>query len=367
MKKNTFLQTYLDILSSQGYTPDSAQEACAKRLQRNEDEWVEFKDKRSNKFKRFFSKAEVPTGLYLWGGVGRGKSVLMDTFYAHVPLKRKIRIHFHEFMQSVHRELESLKGMSDPLDEVAKRVAVKYRLICFDEFHVSDIADAMILHRLLIALVANGVGFIMTSNYKPDDLYPDGLHRDRVLPAIELIKRICDVMNVDAGIDYRRRTLTQAQVYHSPNDAAAQASLTVLFKELAGVSEGKVVHINHRDLSAIAYSFDKRVAWFDFNALCATARSQNDYLDLIGSFDTFIVSDVPQMTAAMFSAARRFTWLIDVMYDHKIKLFVSAQTPAELLYTEGQMANEFFRTVSRLTEMQSQEYLAEDALAVKAL
>lgn len=365
MKKTTFLQHYLDVLSQQGHVPDSAQEACAKRLQRNEDEWIAFKEKRSNKFKKFFSKAEVPTGVYLWGGVGRGKSVLMDTFYSHLPLNRKIRIHFHEFMQSVHRELETLKGISDPLDEVARRVAAKYRMICFDEFHVSDIADAMILYRLLDALVKNGVGFIMTSNYKPDDLYPDGLHRDRILPAIELIKKICDVFNVDAGIDYRKRTLTAAQVYHTPNDEAAQKTLSKLFHDLAGSSEGASLHIGHRDIKAVAFA--GRVAWFDFNALCATARSQTDYLELIGRFDALIVSDIPQMSAAMFSTARRFTWLIDVMYDHKIKLFISAQAPATELYTEGQMANEFFRTVSRLTEMQSQEYLEEEVIPVKSL
>lgn len=365
MKKVSFLQHYNDILGQQGYFPDTAQEACAKRLQRNEDDWVDFKERRSTKLKKFFSKAEVPTGVYLWGGVGRGKSVLMDTFYSHVPLVRKIRIHFHEFMQSVHRELETLKGTSDPLDEVARRVALKYRLICFDEFHVSDIADAMILHRLLDALVKNGVGFIMTSNYKPDDLYPDGLHRDRVLPAIDLIKRICDVFNVDAGIDYRKRTLTSAQVYLTPNDVAAEEKLKKLFHDLAGKSEGTSLHIGHRDIKAVAFA--GRVAWFDFNALCATARSQTDYLELIGLFDTMIVSDIPQMSSAMFSIARRFTWLIDVMYDHKIKLFVSAQTPAAELYTEGQMANEFFRTVSRLTEMQSQEYLEEAVIPVKSL
>ena len=365
MKRETFLQQYLDTLARQGHTPDSAQDAAAKRLQRNEDEWLEYKAKRSNKFVKFFSKAEVPTGVYFWGGVGRGKSVLMDTYYAHVPLARKIRIHFHEFMHSVHRELETLKGTSDPLDEVAKRVAAKYRLICFDEFHVSDIADAMILHRLLDALVKNGVGFIMTSNYKPDDLYPDGLHRDRILPAIELIKKICDVLNVDAGIDYRKRTLTAAQVYHTPNDASAHQELQALFAELAGVSEGHSLHIGHRDLKVVAYA--KRVVWFDFNALCATTRSQNDYLELITQFDTFIVSDIPQMSPAMFSTARRFTWLIDVMYDHRVKLFVSARVPATELYEEGQMANEFARTVSRLLEMQSKEYLDEEILAVKVL
>ncbi|TDR30759.1 cell division protein ZapE [Hydromonas duriensis] len=365
MKKNSFFEHYLHVLAQQGYSPDYAQEACAKRLQRNEDDWIAFKEKRSNKFKKFFSKAEVPTGVYLWGGVGRGKSVLMDTFYEHLPLKRKIRIHFHEFMQSVHRELEAFKGTSDPLDAVAARVAEKYRLVCFDEFHVSDIADAMILYRLLEALVKNGVGFIMTSNYKPDDLYPDGLHRDRILPAIDLIKRMCDVVNVDTGVDYRKRSLTSAQTYYTPNDETAERALKQLFHSVAGASEGESLHIGHRDIKAIAFA--GRVAWFDFNALCATARSQTDYLELLGRFDTFIVSDIPVMSPAMFATARRFTWLIDVMYDHRTKLFISAQAEATKLYTEGQMANEFARTVSRLTEMQSQEYLEEALIPVKHL
>ena len=365
MKKSRFLDHYLAALAQQGYAPDSAQLAAAHRLQKCEDEWAEFKAKASNKFLKFFTKAEIPTGVYLWGGVGRGKSVLMDTFYNHIDLKRKIRIHFHEFMQSVHRELEQLKGTSDPLDEVAKRVAERYRLICFDEFHVSDIADAMILHRLLNGLVKHGVGFIMTSNYKPDDLYPNGLHRDRVLPAIELIKHITDVFNVDAGIDYRQRTLTQATVYHTPNDSAADEKLKTIFHDLAGASQGHSIHINHRDIKARAFA--GRVAWFDYDALCGTARSQNDYLELIKQFDTIMVSNVPELSPAMFSSARRFTWLIDVMYDHKTKVFISAATVPEALYTEGQMANEFFRTVSRLTEMQSQEYLEEPVLEVKSL
>lgn len=365
MKKNSFYQTYTDALAAQGYVADYAQEAAAKRLQKCEDDWIEYKDKRSNKFTRFFNKPSIPTGVYFWGGVGRGKSLLMDSFYEHVPVQRKIRIHFHEFMQGVHRELESLKGQSDPLVEVARRIADRYRLICFDEFHVSDIADAMILYRLLQGLTDNGVGFVMTSNYKPDDLYPEGLHRDRILPAIELIKQICDVFNVDAGIDYRRRSLTRAKVYYSPNDASAHQELGQLFNEVAGKSEGQSLQINHRELKAVGYG--KRIAWFDFTALCGTPRSQNDYLELISRFDTLIVSDVPVMSPAMFSTARRFTWLIDVMYDHRTKLFISAQAPAESLYPEGQMANEFFRTVSRLVEMQSEEYLESPVLAVKVL
>ncbi|MBP6241387.1 MAG: AFG1 family ATPase [Hydromonas sp.] len=365
MNKSTFLQVYLNNLAQLGYTPDYAQEAAAKRLQQCEDDWIAFKEKRANKLTRWLSKPVIPKGVYFWGGVGRGKSLLMDTYYDHIPVVRKIRIHFHEFMHGVHRELETLKGQSDPLDEVAKRVAERYRLICFDEFHVSDIADAMILHRLLDGLVKHGVGFVMTSNYKPDDLYPNGLHRDRILPAIELIKRINDVVNVDAGIDYRRRTLTQAVTYYTPNDDAADEALSNLYHKLSPHSEGASIHINHREIQARAYAGS--VAWFDFNSLCGTARSQNDYLDLIRIFDTILLSNVPVMSPAMASQARRFTWLIDVMYDHNVKLFVSAQAPAEQLYTEGQMANEFFRTVSRLVEMQSKEYLERDVIAVKDL
>ena len=365
MAKSTFLQTYLNTLAEHGYTPDYAQEAAAKRLQQCEDEWSEYKAKRANKFMRLFTKPPIPKGVYFWGGVGRGKSMLMDTYYQQSPVERKIRIHFHEFMHGVHRELETLKGQSDPLEEVAKRVAERYRLICFDEFHVSDIADAMILHRLLDGLVRNGVGFVMTSNYKPDDLYPNGLHRDRILPAIELIKRVTDVVNVDAGIDYRRRTLTQAQTYYAPNDEAAEKALSDLFYRLSSHNEGQVLHINHREIKAKAYAGS--VAWFDFSELCVTARSQTDYLELIRLFETILLSNVPVMTPAMASQARRFTWLIDVMYDHNVKLFISAAAPAEALYTEGQMANEFFRTVSRLVEMQSKEYLERDVIEVKDL
>ena len=365
MSKSTFLQTYLNTLAQHGYTPDFAQEAAAKRLQQCEDEWTEYKAKRANKLTRWFSKPQIPKGVYFWGGVGRGKSMLVDTYYDQSPVERKIRIHFHEFMHGVHRELEALKGQADPLEEVAKHVAERYRLICFDEFHVSDIAGAMILHRLLDGLVRNGVGFVLTSNYKPDDFYPNALHRDRILPAIDLIKRVTDVINVDAGIVNSRRALTQVQTYYTPNAAAAEKALNDLFYRLNTHNEGHVLHINHREIAAKAYAGS--VAWFDFNALCGTARSQTDYLELIRLFDTILISDIPVMEPELASTARRFTWLIDVMYDHNVKLFVSAQADAEALYTEGQMANEFFRTMSRLVEMQSKEYLERDVIEVKDL
>lgn len=224
---------YEHALAERGYKPDDAQKKAIDRLQRYYDEWVKFKSMRSNALKKLLNRPDVPRGVYLWGGVGRGKSFLMDAFYATVPVVRKTRLHFHEFMRGVHRELEEVKGMQDPLDEVAKRVAKRYRLICFDEFHVSDVADAMILHRLLLKLFEYGTSFVMTSNYEPSTLYTDGLHRDRVLPAIALIQSRMDVMNVDAGIDYRRRSLEQVQSYHTPLDEHAQQALQAAFDALA--------------------------------------------------------------------------------------------------------------------------------------
>jgi cell division protein ZapE len=292
----------------------------------------------------------------MWGGVGRGKSFLMDSFFTVVPIQRKTRLHFHEFMREVHRELEDLKGQADPLDELARRVAKRYRLICFDEFHVSDIADAMILYRLLDKLFENGVQFVMTSNYDPDTLYPDGLHRDRMLPAIELIKAKLDVINVDAGVDYRQRTLAQVEVYHTPLNAASDKALRDAFARLAAVpDESPILRIEKRELKALRKA--DGVVWFDFATLCGGPRSQNDYLELASRFHAVVLSAVPQMSVRMASEARRFTWLIDVFYDHKVKLLMSAAVPPEELYMDGPMANEFARTVSRIVEMQSQEYL----------
>ncbi len=210
-----------NALAQRGYTLDPSQQAAADRLQQLYDESVEYKAQRSNALKKLLANPSAPRGIYLWGGVGRGKSFLMDLFFAAVPVNRKTRVHFHEFMRSVHRELDDLKGTENPLDEVAERIASRYRLICFDEFHVSDIADAMILHRLLSRLFELNVGFVMTSNYPPDGLYPDGLHRDRILPAIDLLKQQLDVLAVDGGIDYRKRAMLRIDAYLTPGGAAS--------------------------------------------------------------------------------------------------------------------------------------------------
>ncbi|AOJ70830.1 MULTISPECIES: cell division protein ZapE [Burkholderia] len=347
---------YEHELKTRGYQSDAAQRAAVERLQRCYAEWVAYKARRSNAFKKLVIRPDLPRGVYMWGGVGRGKSFLMDSFYAIVPVQRKTRLHFHEFMREVHRELEELKGQADPLDELARRIAKRYRLICFDEFHVSDIADAMILYRLLDRLFSNGVQFVMTSNYDPDDLYPDGLHRDRMLPAIALLKDRLDVLNVDGGVDYRQRTLTQVRMYHTPLGADADRALRHAFGQLAAVpDESPILHIEKREIKALRRA--DGVVWFDFATLCGGPRSQNDYLELASRFHAIVLSEVPQMSPRMASEARRFTWLIDVLYDHKVKLLMSAAVAAEDLYIEGPMANEFSRTVSRIVEMQSKEYL----------
>jgi cell division protein ZapE len=295
----------------------------------------------------------------LWGGVGRGKSFLMDAFYNTVPLQRKTRVHFHEFMRSVHRELEDVRGVANPLDEVAKRISRRYRLICFDEFHVSDIADAMILYKLLLGLYQNGTAFVMTSNYEPCALYPDGLHRDRLLPAIELIENKMDILNVDSGIDYRRLALDKVKTFHYPNDDQARSAMQHAFETLSDTQPlDPILNIEHREIKAVARS--GTVVWFDFATFCGGPRSQNDYLELANRFQTIILSGIPCMAPRHSSEARRFTWLIDVLYDHNVKMIMSAECEPDALYTVGPLANEFQRTVSRIEEMQTKTYLDRD-------
>jgi cell division protein ZapE len=352
-------QTYTDTLSERGFESDAAQQRAVAALQRCEDEWAAYKARRRNAVQKLLVRPPIPRGVYMWGGVGRGKSFLMDCFFQAVPLTRKTRLHFHEFMREVHRELQELKGTADPLDELGRRIARRFRLICFDEFHVSDVTDAMILHRLLAALFANRVSIVTTSNFHPDGLYPNGLHRDRILPAIELLKTRLEVINVDAGVDYRQQTLAGLQTYHCPLDARAEAAMQAAFEHLAEArDESPVLHIEHRELQALRRAGG--VVWFDFRTLCGGPRSQNDYLEIASRFHTVLLSGVPQMPPRMASEARRFTWLVDVLYDRRVKLVVSAAVPADQLYHEGPLAHEFPRTVSRLHEMQSAEYLALD-------
>ncbi|MCW5652157.1 cell division protein ZapE [Hydrogenophaga sp.] len=348
---------YEAALKERGYTSDPAQERAVAALERCAADWTVYKQRRSNSFKKLFVNPEIPRGVYMYGGVGRGKSFLMDCFFNAVPLRRKTRLHFHEFMREVHRELRELQGTVNPLDELGARIAKRYKLICFDEFHVADVTDAMILHRLLDALFKAGVGFVTTSNFHPDGLYPDGLHRDRILPAIALLKERLEVINVDNGTDYRQRTLTHIELYHCPLGPEADAAMAKTFDQLAEIGdEDPVMHIEARQIRALRRAGG--VIWFDFATLCGGPRSQNDYLEIASQFHTVLLSNVPQMSVRQASEARRFTWLVDVLYDRRVKLVMSAAVPPEQLYLEGPMSHEFPRTVSRLTEMQSAEFLA---------
>jgi cell division protein ZapE len=343
-------------LARRGYAADPAQWAAIAQLQELCDGLMEFKAARSNAFKKLIHRSAPPQGLWLYGGVGRGKSFLMDCFFAALAYRRKTRLHFHEFMRAVHRELDELKGVANPLVEVAARIAKRYRVVCFDEFHVSDIADAMILERLMRALFDHGVVFVMTSNYHPSELYPDGLHRDRVLPAIDLILEHTKAVSVDAGQDYRQMTRASVRAFVYPLGASTDEHMRSSFERLADTrDEDPRLDVEGRELKALRRAGG--VVWFDFKTLCGGPRSQNDYLVLAQRFHTVMLSDTPRMSAAMASEARRFVWLVDVLYDQKIKLMVSAACPAEELYTAGVMANEFQRTVSRLVEMQSEAYL----------
>ena len=353
----TVRDLYAATLAERGYRSDPAQLRAIEALARCEAEWIEYKSRRRNALTKLLIRPPIPRGVYMHGGVGRGKSFLMDCFFNAVPLQRKSRLHFHEFMREVHRELADLHGTPNPLQVLGERISRRFRLICFDEFHVADVTDAMILHRLLEAMFANRVSIVTTSNFHPDELYPNGLHRDRILPAIELLKAKLEVVNVDNGTDYRAQTLAQVATYHTPLGPEADAAMAEAFDRLAEArDEDPVLRIEHRELRARRKAGG--VVWFDFKDLCAGPRSQNDFLELASQFHTVLLSGVPHMPPRYASEARRFTWLVDVMYDRRVKLILSAAVVPEALYTEGPLAHEFPRTVSRLREMQSAEYLA---------
>jgi len=348
---------YEQSLAKRGFVTDSAQWRAVERLQQLYEEWSEYKKRRRSALRRLLIKPPLPKGVYLWGPVGRGKSFLMDSFYLCVPLVRKRRVHFHHFMREIHRELEALKGTEDPIAAAAEKTARRYRLICFDEFHVSDIADAMILGRFLEQAMDRGVEFVMTSNYPPDELYQNGLQRERFLPTIELLKQRLDVIGVDNGTDYRRRKMERVRVYHT--GAGADEVLNRIFSELKDVEEEH----HPLDVEGREIPYRKRaggLVWFDFAVLCGGPRSYADYVDLARRFHTVMLSGVPRLSPKNADAARRFTWLVDVLYDDRIKLVVSAEAAPEALFPEGENSAEFQRTASRLHEMQSAQYLQSE-------
>ncbi|MCF7201607.1 cell division protein ZapE [Pseudomonas oligotrophica] len=358
----TPLERYQADLKRPDFFHDAAQENAVRHLQRLYDDLLASERNNSGLFGKLFGKKsqEPVKGLYFWGGVGRGKTYLVDTFYDALPFKQKMRTHFHRFMKRVHEEMKTLKGEKNPLTIIGKRFADEARVICFDEFFVSDITDAMILATLLEELFKNGVSLVATSNIVPDGLYKDGLQRARFLPAIELLKKHTEVVNVDSGIDYRLRALEQAELYHFPLDAEAELSLEKSFKSLltenCKVLEDEALMIENREIRARKVAND--VAWFEFRSLCDGPRSQNDYIELGKIFEAVLVSNIEQMNVAKDDMARRFINLVDEFYDRNVKLILSAEVELKDLYAGGRLEFEFQRTLSRLLEMQSHEYLS---------
>lgn len=359
----TPMERYLQDLKREGFKSDPAQKLAVEHLQRLHDDLVNSEQATSSGiFSRLLKKktSQPIKGLYFWGGVGRGKTYLVDTFFECLPFKQKMRNHFHRFMQRVHADLKKYDGQANPLKLVAKQLASEVRVLCLDEFYVKDITDAMILGNLMEALFEEGVVLVTTSNIVPDELYKNGLQRSRFLPAIDLLKRFTEVVNVDSGVDYRLRTLTQAEIYHSPLDAAADQSLNKSFDAMVRVEglKNEPITINGRVI--LARRVHDGIAWFEFDELCDGPRSQYDYIELSKIFHTVFLSDVPQLGVEKDDQTRRFINLIDEFYDRSVKVIISAAASIENIYSGGSLAFEMDRTKSRLLEMQSHEYLARE-------
>lgn len=362
----TPLQKYQQDMASGEFVNDQAQAATVKLLN---DLFIRLCE--SNKpqglwtrlLKGLSSNHTPEKGLYLWGGVGRGKTYLMDMFYDLLPFENKMRLHFHRFMHQLHEQLIIFKGQKDPLEKIAEGIAEKTCVICFDEFFVSDIADAMLLGGLFESLFARGVCLVATSNIPPEKLYWNGLQRERFLPAINLIQTHTQVINLDSGVDYRLRTLEQADIFHSPHDQAAIDNLNHSFQLLATEEQprGRSIEVEHRQIKTVRCA--EGVVWFEFKEICETARSQRDYIEISRCYHTVMVSQIPQLQAQNDSAARRFISLVDEFYERNVKLMITADVELEEIYQGEQVKFEFKRTLSRLQEMQSHDYLAKEHLA----
>lgn len=364
------LEWYWHFSQRGDFETDSEQLKVLEQLQRLFDELEDYRQYRQGKLARLVTNLgagrKPPRGIYIWGGVGRGKSLMMDAFFKVSRHRRKRRVHFHEFMREIHARMRAMSGQEDPLEPISTEIARELRLLAFDEFHVSDIADAMILARLLELLIAKGVVLVMTSNYKPDDLYPNGLQRARFLPAIEILKRDLDVVPLEGKVDHRRRLLEGLGVYFTPLDAAAEEQMARLFEAMtkAGYSENGTIEVGGRPIAYRRRA--KGVVWFDFAELFEKPRSQVDYLEIASAYHTVLVSGLRRMRPDQTDVVRRFTWLVDVFYDQRVKLVASAETePEELVIDDPQAVGaakmvraEFARTASRLREMQSRDYFS---------
>lgn len=351
------LTWYQAAAEQPGFIRDAAQAKAIEYLDRLWTELMMFKRKRNRFLGRSLRSPQLPKGLYFYGGVGRGKSFLMDAFYGCLPYRRKRRVHFHAFMAEIHRRLRELKSEADPLKSVAAEIAKETRVLCFDEFHVSDIADAMILGRLLENLFAEGVVLVATSNYAPAELYPQGQNRSSFLPTIALLEDKLTILNVDGGEDYRLRTLSAAEVFYLPADEASEQELADLFAQVTAKQQQKPLELVVHGRPLVSRGHTEKAVWFDFRTLCFGPRSQADYLYLCERYEMIFISGMEKLSQSERAEARRLTWLIDVMYDYRVKLCATSDVPPEEMYVEGDFAQEFVRTVSRMVEMQSQEYL----------
>ena len=358
-------EAYEQSLDRQGHDRDAAQEIIVARLA-DVQEQLYRQQPRRQWLARLFGRGVEPSpvrGLYIWGGVGRGKTFLMDLFFETLAIDRKTRIHFHRMMRDVHARLKALGDIEDPLDHVAADIAAESPVLCFDEFYVSDIGDAMILGRLLEGLFARGVTLIATSNSKPDDLYSDGLQRQRFLPAIDLLNTHTLVLRMDGGVDYRLRLLQEAGTFLTPDDETARRKLQHFFDESASsqITANHMLVVNGREVPT--HRCAKGIVWFEFEHICGGPRSQNDYIEIARWYPAVIVSSVPRFDASLEDEARRFIALVDEFYDRRVKLMLSAAADAGDLYTGSRLDFEFERTVSRLIQMQSTDYLAAPHLA----
>jgi cell division protein ZapE len=362
-------QRYERQLAERAFHSDAAQLAALARLEDLRERLLAVERAPSARLSRWLSEASgrlrrTPVrGLYLWGGVGRGKTWLMDLFFASLPFPAKRRRHFHRFMQDVHARLATLTHHRSPLERVAAELARDAHVLCLDELYVADIGDAMILGGLFAGLFRRGVTLVTTSNTPPEELYREGLQRQRFLPAIALLERHLEVLRVDGGTDHRLRQLTQAGTYLPAGAPDTPTRLAALFDSLSGHDgqRGGVLEVEGRDIPVLGVGGG--AVWFEFAALCSGPRSQNDYIDIARSFQSVLLSEVPVMDARREDEARRFIALIDELYDHNVKLVVSAYAAPAGLYQGERLSAAFARTVSRLTEMQSEEYLAREHLA----
>jgi cell division protein ZapE len=353
----TPVERYQQQLQQPDFSADAAQAQAINQLQTLYLQLVAIKPSPLG-WRRQRKKQRGIQGLYLWGAVGCGKTLLMDMFFASLPFPEKLRLHFHQFMATVHQQLTGLSGASNPLVKIADQFAQQARVLCFDEFFVEDITDAMILGKLFSGLLSRGVVLVCTSNSPPDQLYRDGLQRQRFLPTIALIKQHCQISQLVAAQDYRLRTLTRAAVYHSPLDVAAQQALARCFSQLTGVQSPQATGLDISGRLVQAKAIAQDVAWFSFTELCEGPRSQRDYMELARLFHTVLIADIPQLTSDKEEATRRFISLVDEFYQHRVKLIISAAVPVAELYQGQQLRFIFQRTKSRLIEMQTKEFLA---------